>query len=355
MVYILLTFFLFALFILNWKKDNILCFWITALALFVLLVFRSYNVGADTLNYVNYFLEKQRYYSIQDSRNLEIGFEYYLRLLRFVWKDGTFFLFVNAIVTLSAPLFYIRKYSRFRALSLLLFVIFPANLYFLHFIALRQMIASSMVLWAYYFYKEKGSIVLYVIFSLIAVSFHTTAIIVVFVFFLAEKVRIARKFAYFMILGTYIIGISGVLSFSEVLGWVFSLFPDSPLARISGYVEWRGVAVNMKFLTFLTYFCLLVFYYVEDEYINDGVLKLLLIGVMLTNLFSGFPMLGRFSSYFLFFSVIAITYSWVRSLRQVRTLLFLIVIFYFIGSTINTMVYFDISNETKLLPYSFVF
>lgn len=167
--------------------------------------FRSTEVGKDTLNYYLYF------YRIQHG-TFDSGYEPLWQLLNIsVFKLGGDFnhvTFIASILTLLPLYFAFIKESRYPFLSLFVYIAF--NYYLSSFNIMRQMLAISWVLLALVYYRrenlEKYDNWKVVIFSLIAIMFHYTAIIIVPLFVL---INITQKYGNWVMIqiGSLIVGI----------------------------------------------------------------------------------------------------------------------------------------------------
>ena len=147
--------------------------WASIITLFF-VGFRACVVGADTYNYTLGYLDLNYY------KNSDIEILYkniYIPFLSNIIRYEPFFIFINTLVTLSPLYVLIKKYSNNRELSILCFFIFDLNISY--FVALRQILGISFLLWGVYFVvkNNRRKWVYYGFFSLIAFGFHKSMII----------------------------------------------------------------------------------------------------------------------------------------------------------------------------------
>ena len=151
---------------------------IVLLPLLFILAFR-WNVGADSLYKSSYW---EAYHASMDSvnsRDFELGFFWFMRLLAVLELPYFWFLFVHALLFMSFIIYAFYKGSVSTGWSILVF--FLLAVYFDCFSSLRQSLAEalSLVAWANMGYikktrqKDLGIVLLF----LIASMFHSTALI----------------------------------------------------------------------------------------------------------------------------------------------------------------------------------
>ena len=167
--------------------------------------FRAYTVGRDTPNYVYLFLNPDTH-SVQ----VETSFRVICKVLMAVFHHPTVLLLIFSTLTVGLVSFRIwemRKYvSYFYA-----FMTFYCLYYFGTMNGLRQYLAVAIVFWGtrYIQRKEYGK---YIICILIAMAFHTTAIIGLLSFiselFYWKRLSIKQKF--FIVL-SILLGLGGVV------------------------------------------------------------------------------------------------------------------------------------------------
>lgn len=140
---------------------------------FVLMIFqclRSEDNGIDLPMHIRYFENVE-----WGKRNrFGIGFHYFCCILRIFSDNPRIFIIACAILCNVGIIYAILKKSEQVEMSVLIY--FFLNFYFMGFSLIRQSIAISMIMIAYIKYMDKKYIQA-LIFALLAISFHNTAII----------------------------------------------------------------------------------------------------------------------------------------------------------------------------------
>ncbi len=161
----------------------------TFLFLWFLTAFRSYRIGNDTMTYLYYFDVYTR--GLDLSRTFEIGYQYLNYFIGKRTTDHHIFLIIIATMIYSGVILYVRKYSKNVAVSLCLFFCY----FFSSFTSMfRQGIAMVIVLFGYQMLKEGKKIIAALMF-LLAITFHTTAL-VCFLLFLNAEVLKKKRFVF---------------------------------------------------------------------------------------------------------------------------------------------------------------
>lgn len=137
--------------------------------------FRSFSVGSDTSNYV------RSYYAIQDgyTSRFEIGFVLYVRAIAAIFHSPRALICISSMICIGIACVIASNFSLNPTMSMALYV-FMGN-YFSQMNIMRQALAMSFIEIAYLsLLKSKGRIIQYIqsgIIILIAVQFHTVAIV----------------------------------------------------------------------------------------------------------------------------------------------------------------------------------
>ncbi|PZP32758.1 MAG: hypothetical protein DI594_11350 [Shewanella oneidensis] len=157
-----LSLFLYAFKVDNKKINKNLTAFLILLCLFFLLSFR-YDVGWDYLTYYEIFFAT-------DDQKFEPFSQLVLSLSRLVGSVDIMYV-IFALVTI-VPIFF--SYLNFRHISLLVFYISFPFFFLESFSVMRQGAAISFCILAYSFYLRRSN--LYIVFSLIALLFHYSAL-----------------------------------------------------------------------------------------------------------------------------------------------------------------------------------
>ena len=112
----------------------------------------------------------------------EVGFSVYVWLLANIFPSSQWLLIITAIIMTVCTLKFISKHSEDVMLSLIMFICL--GLFSFNMNGLRQCIAMSFCLLAYDYIKDK-KLISFVLIILLAMSFHKSALIFAFAYFLA--------------------------------------------------------------------------------------------------------------------------------------------------------------------------
>lgn len=175
------------------KKGHIFAF--ISLGIFMILsAFRNETVGSDTLEYLNIYdmIVEKSWMSVRNM-GLEDGYSYFNKLCHScLYID-------NAILIGNALLFYILVINLIRKKSVnsyfSVFVFICLYIPFAQMNIMRQMIAISIIGYAY-FYMLDNKMIKTTILILIAAQFHTSAYLFIPLFFITSKI-VTKKRVYF--------------------------------------------------------------------------------------------------------------------------------------------------------------
>lgn len=338
-----------------------LCIMIVLLMLIV--GFRSYQVGSDTLSYVttynlignsdiSSFKELFATNFLGDGR-LEPGFIYLISGLNKISSNPQLIMIFEALILYVSLYFLIRDFSLNYPLSI--FFVITLGTFITSMNLLRQFIAMGFCLIGYYFFTE-GRKYYFAFFVLTAgIFFHRTAIIFL-VLLITQKFVFNKK----ILLISLAIFIAILADYNALMGLIFKIFPY--------YQNYQNAVFGVGKLsaTFKICFALLTLgfgLYTKDhgEFNSVFTLKrwnemsfLILLSVLFTMLSFRFTQIDRISIYFTTFYVLYIPNcilanrnKWIRFYSTVAFIC--IAIFYF-----NYMLLFK-DNWNQVLPYSFFF
>ncbi len=322
---------LFILCIFSFYKDKKILFFISFFILLFIGGLRGLNVGTDTANYYKLYN-----YGESIFRALK-GYEYlYTYLLYFSWKyvkDYQFLVFVSMFLVLLPLYVVIWRESKNINLSVLMYVLTYS--WFFAFNGTRQAIAISLCLLAVSFlYKNKK---LFFVFILIACLFHTTAIIMLMMFFV-DKLYISKVGAVFFILVAMVIG-----SMSRFLD-LNALGIGSDFMYFQYFEREAKDSLSITRILMVIYMCsLILFLDTKNIYV-----KMMIVGVFLFNLLAFNPSLARISNYFSIAQILVISNMPVKPyIENNKKIILVLALFYgFI-----TFFYFLNANISEVVPY----
>ena len=174
------------------------------LMMIILCGFRGYDVGTDTESYLDSY----------NSRNLwdySVGEPLYnlsMDIARFIGLGNTGFLLLTALLTYVPLYTALRKMSPNINYSMLIYVTFSVYFFCNSFNVIRNSISASFILFVLYYIsqKEYKRIVIY---SLVAIGFHFSAIAILPLLYVAYKIEnIDIKYAYAILFVSVIWGLS---------------------------------------------------------------------------------------------------------------------------------------------------
>lgn len=206
----------------SWLKGRSALLLGIVMTVFVLFVGLRGTLGADTPNYINSWNHTPTLMSFTSSINYylcynESGFFLVSMLLKSIYNDIDFYFLVISLLTSVALFKSIREYAFFPLLSLLLYC---ARFLLLRDInQIRAALAIAIIVYAIK-YMEKGNFKKYLLFSFLAVSVHTSAIITIPLFFI-KRLSISQKQIVYIIIGAFAVSL------------FFSPFVSSYLREIS--------------------------------------------------------------------------------------------------------------------------
>jgi len=333
----------------------------SCIVIFLFFSLRAPVVGADTYDYVRFFTGERNFYNY-DERDLELLFLLYNDLLKIFTDNGVIYLFINSFISLL-PLYYlVNKYSERKVLSLFLF--FAFGFYISYFVALRQILSISILLWGVIcvYENRKYKWVFFMALSVLSYLMHTTAVITTLIYLLAYFFIVKnKKYLYILVIGSVVIGF-----FSENYSFIniFSIFYSqglTPIERISNYLTLENFRDEVPLYILLrpTVVGIFVIYFIPDNKINDLLFKIYIFSIILFNLFYQFPMIQRANLSFEIFSIIVFTWIYGsyggRRLINFKNIFVVFIVLYFTRSFIIASMSPDLDGLSRMHPYFFFF
>lgn len=362
--YIILLFILLFLAYQEWKypQSSKYTFRCACWIVFIFIAFRAPVVGADTWNYYRYATGIRNFYNT-DSRELEPLYQLYNDFFRKYCPIGIVFMSVNTIIIFSPIRYMLKKYCKYKTFGVLTF--FLIYNYSLYFVALRQILSLSIILWGVIWIIEnkKYKWIIFIALSTVAWFMHTTAAVVTVIFIIAYLIPIKKRIIPITaICVSAIIGIIlGKFNVLDAFGFIAS-YDLSAIERINIYLENQDLndSLQLNIVLRASVIALLIFSFLEEKRINLWFSKVYLLGVIMYNFFSPVPMINRMIMantlfvIFVFPWLLENNYLSQRKKYLLHTLLF-IVILYFTRSYIISNTSYDLTNEQRMHPYYFFF
>lgn len=203
---------------------------------------------ADTGVYIDSFYKTDKEYIQNVFRNMndnkDVGFKVFTYLIKQIWDNYTFWLFIIAIFCVFCIWFTFYKYSDSITLSIFLF--FGTTSFSWLYNGMRQYIAIAGMFAMFPLLiktgdknKDKNRVIVFVLLALLLSTFHMTALVILPVFFLCRGEILNRIQMMFIIL--FVGASSFVTPFTNFLGDVFG---DTQYGNIVNDIEtYRGANV----------------------------------------------------------------------------------------------------------------
>ena len=317
---------------------------------------RSPTVGADTLNYVTYFTGVKNFYNY-DSRDLEALFLWYNNVLgSILFYNGTLYILFNTIISLS-PIFYlINRYSCYKTFSVMLF--FIGMFYTVYFIALRQIIGLSFLLWGciVVMSNKRFKWLIYFCFSIIGFYFHETIIIFSLLYFLVYHINLKKKYWCVIVVLFFISRFLIVnIDINELIN-VYTSYQISLTERTFDSFVFQEAEKTLNIFSVIMGFltALFVVFTLTESKINHWFVKIYILGYGIDCIFSNWPLVHRIEVSCTFFFVIVFTWIIKEKKRMLLSIvMYAIILFNFITYMKRNIVY-DKVSEDRMHPYSTV-
>lgn len=327
-IIIALIFFIFK------NKKNIFIQLGCIVLLFLLGAFRAYTVGTDTGNTQLIYEGK---YGLVIKKG-EIG----LSLLTNYLMDHNYSMRWELIITqaIFIGLLFLFCYKKTTKPLLVMLLFILCGYIYMSYNITRQMLAFSIVLWAYYNRTENQRVIYFFLIVALATLFHTSAIIALLIFFY-DKLRLPQKTTITILIVSFII--PQLYQTNNIL----EFFTDriSLWSRFSYYIglEHRETFSFNRLLMNLFFIYILIRYNVQ---VRDNIFfKTIVIGIIILNLFPVSPIITRMGLYFTAIQPIFLYYfiKFGKVEDRVMTSVYVVAIY----------ANFLLSNNGGIVPYDF--
>ena len=359
--YIILVIILFILYIKNKNNNTKTEKWAFGI-IFAFIGFRACVVGADTYEYTNFFLG---YFSHYDDNRIEPLFRIYIEWPSKLLKSELFFILLNTVCTVIPLFVFINKFSKNPTLSLILF--FLLEIYITYFVALRQILAISVLLIAYTYLIEgkRNKWIIYISLSIIAFFMHNSSIIASLMYVVIKYIPLNNKRIdiFVVIISAMVSIVFDIFNVNRLIGLFLSLNANFLDGRYSDYfqddlysLDTHSISAYLNLLKHAI-MSIIVIMFIKKEQISHPFFKLYILSVVLLNLFQEIPMLHRLNVYFQIFSLITITWAITPceySFLQKRfSILPILILLYFSYTFIRSEILYDKYSSLRLHPYYF--
>lgn len=290
----------FAFSVLTQKKNNKRILFLTFLWLSLCCGLRNEFLGNDTSNYITFFNDIKHFGILYGS---DIGFSLISYFLMLVFDNPQILLLIYSLITNYLIIYRLWEFKK-RSSFPLLILIYTIIYYPYCFNIVRQFLAVAIVFWATK-YLESKKYFLFTFFNIIAISFHTTAIMGFFYLLCQDDIIKCLK-----INKKRIITVIPILVLSTLL--LFS-------SNIEKYISYLTV-IKFNFYTMIIFkfFCICIIYSIQYYQINlkslfkkkkvvnffsDKIHLYYLIGIILSLSGMFFSFINRIGFYFLIYEI----------------------------------------------------
>ncbi|RFU62720.1 EpsG family protein [Bacillus sp. V59.32b] len=332
---------------------------------FIIVAFRSENVGNDTSEYLRLFSSISLSGDITSfAWRYEIGYLYLNKLLSLIGSHPQIIIIVTSFIIIFGFARFFYKYSQIHWLSTYLF--FTFGYYGATMNTIRLQLAIIVILFAYD-YLRKRNLIKFILIVILASMFHRTAL----VFLLAWPIT-KLKFNFKTALTAIITSLILYIIFPIIFEVLLNIFPTYEYYLGSEYLngEIRLASVlNMLVGISIILFGIFTGYHTQKREIdignfnvqsvnrtevNDGQLMLLLLvaGVSITFISFNFNLLNRVGDYFLLFSCVYLPNS-LKRLRDKNLVIVIVLIIVVLFCAYATTILIMRPEWNTIYPYNF--
>ena len=262
---------------------------------FVLFGFRDLPILNDTAHYYAHFQEILgtdwgSVFSIDPDDRFEYGYQIFEKLVAKIFRNPYSIIFISALIITVTNIYFIKEYTVHVALAV--YVYLTQMILLLQFSAIRQALAICCF---YIAFKQldKGKLLRYFILILLASSFHSSAIILLFVPIIL-RLPFNKRNVFIFILSSSLIAIF-MMEIIRFLGFGGSDYFERDLNRDSTAI---GVLLKIAVATVLIIVSVIQLHRTKISRIDRSLLWLSLLEVLFSVLSLRMMAIGRFASYF---------------------------------------------------------
>ncbi len=303
-------------------------------------------VGTDYKAYMDLYdiYHKYSFLNFIKSASIEMGFVLICQISSYFWGYKTLFFIFNFLTLLFTFLTIKKTDTQYKSIAYLayLFLYYTSS-----FNGIRQMLAVSIIFYAYHFI-EKKDFKNWLLFAILASIFHTSALLLIPIYFIFNNDNNIIKY------------------FSIVFVTLISIYYRNILTYIAGieffakYAKYEIYTASYQFNNYSFFLYLLVLLYISFFYKklviyskNNRMLYLIFVfGVILS--FTGFvnPDIKRITAYFKIVEIFLLSQIPFLCVNNKNKLLnYFIIMVYFISSFIlNSYVF----GQSDIIPYNFI-
>jgi len=262
-----------------------------------------YDTGFDYFNYKNNFILFKKGQGIFN-KSFEPGFSLLVIILNKLRANYQWVLIISAILAVTLKLAFIKKYSPYIFLSVLLYY---SRVYLFNDLGqIRQGIALGIILWSLVYLLERRFIK-FTLVVLLASLFHVSALIFFPVYFLVNH-KFNKIYLFIILIISYLLG---NIDFKNILSDLLSSLPWFISGKLSYYLSIEN-RIGLTFSALFRILIVILYMFVEkdiqcDNSFKNTVFNLYYVGVIFYLSLNSLPQLaGRGSNYYQEFEILLI-------------------------------------------------
>jgi transmembrane protein EpsG len=285
---------------LSLNRNRVIRFACISFVIVVLVLVSGLRSGiGDTGDYVHlYKLIGPEYVS---SGGYEPGFILFFRVLKIISDNPQFMIFVTSVIINVAIIWAISKYPGYFELSTFLYI--TSGYYLVTMNGIRQSIAAA-VLFACTHFIIKGKFKSFTAAVLLASTFHTSAVILIPVYFVARNEAWSKKICKYII-----VLLIALIFFQPIMDYVFTLLGDSKYGAYKDFNEGGANIIRVAiyavpvFLSYIKRRQIKEQWPESDVFVNITLLNFLIMCFSLYNW-----IFARFTIYFQLYGIVLLAY-----------------------------------------------
>jgi len=311
---------------------------IAAFPMFLLIALRGKYMGADTLVYIKFFrlTAESSWNKMFDIVDFEPGYVIFEKLVSYISQEPLFFQITYTAVYLFAVVYFANQLERSNFLFLFFFA--TLGLYTFMFTGVRQCLAICVCLFSYGFIKKR-KLVPFLLCIALAYTFHKSSILFLAAYFIYPRKLHFRNFMLYAVLAVVFLRNIDVIQewFNEQLEYAYGVEQTG-----NGFIYLLVVGTIMLFSAVV----MKLYHRESKEY--AGTFNISVIALIFWILRLETRVAERTSYYFLFFTMVILSYS-IDALRDRREKLLFGYIIIFLSLLL--FAYRFMTNFSSLVPY----
>lgn len=326
------------------------------ISFFILFVFLAlrYDFGNDYISYLKMFKEISNGFikiDFEDSNAIEVGWVYLCQL----FKPFGFFLMIASLAIVNCFVFYnlVKKHVPVKYYWISIFVyLFNPFLFLVESSAMRQTTALLLFLFSIQFIINRN-LIKFAVLIVVASLFHKSAIILLFIYFIATPVIINKRTIVIYLSVFFFTFLFGEIIFSTISPYInlyfnkYNVYTDN--IESSEFVSGAG------FLFLIFFFCSLLYYSNNEIGKTAVIFKIGMLYYAIYPFGLYLQIFGRIQMYFEPFLILALplVVKKINNIFYKKVYIFLIVIYYFYNfiKFFNTPLWSSFNEYKTILSY----